>query len=228
MNIEICNKNYTIENKINNLLDILFYIKENKNQSLTFKSGCKSGVCGSCAVRVNGFEKLACKTTINEYDVIKPLKNHKIQKDLVVDISHQKEFLLDSKAYLKSNNNSNITQKEQNIIDTETNCLLCNSCMSACPVYEVNDKFIAPYALTRVYRYIADKKENQPKNKIDAIQKNAIWDCTLCGNCNMVCPSGIDIKGDIMKLRNISTQFGYNNPNIQNMSFDFGFNPNGF
>ena len=65
----------------------------------------------------------------------------------------------------------------------------------------------------------------------DAVQNNGIWDCTLCGNCNIVCPSHIDIKGDIEKLRNKSAQFGYNNPNI-NMGFDtslnFGFDPNGF
>ena len=228
MNINICNNDYEIENKIENLLDILFYIKENKNNSLAFRSGCKSGVCGSCAVVIDGVEKLACKTIIVKEDIsIKPLKNHTIIKDLVVDLDNQKKFLSKSKAYLEKRNEHNITHNEQSIIDIESNCILCNSCMSACPVYEVNKEFIAPFALARTYRYIEDKKENEIKSKIDAIQEDGVWSCTLCGNCNMVCPSGIDIKGDIEKLRNKSAQFGYNDPNMT-MSFDFGFNPNGF
>ena len=74
-----------------------------------------------------------------------------------------------------------------------------------------------------------EKKESEIEAKLAAVQNNGIWDCTLCGNCNMVCPSIINIKGSIEKLRNKSAQFGYNNPNM-NSGFDisFGFNPNGF
>ncbi len=136
---------------------------------------------------------------------------------------------------MNKKSNETITSKDEKNIDVESNCILCNSCFSSCPVYEVNLDFIGPFALTRNYRYINDKKELNIKDKIDAVQKNAIWDCTLCGNCNMVCPAHIDIKGDIMKLRNKSAQFGYADPNFQdnfNTSFDtnlnFGFNPNGF
>jgi fumarate reductase iron-sulfur subunit len=227
MDINICQTNYTLEAKIENLLDILFYIKKNKNTKLAFRNGCRSGVCGSCAVVVDGVEKLACKTTIKNSAKIEPLRNHKIIRDLVVDLNNQAKFLQNTKAYLKTFSNTTITQKDQNLIDTESNCILCSSCISSCPVYSVNSEFLSPLALTRVYRYTTDKKEKDIKTKIDSIQKDGIWDCTLCGNCNMVCPSKIDIKGDIMKLRNLSAQFGYNDPNMQNMSFDFGFNPNG-
>ncbi|MEA3315041.1 MAG: 2Fe-2S iron-sulfur cluster-binding protein, partial [Campylobacterota bacterium] len=75
MNINICEIDYTIEDKVSNLLDILFYIKENKNNSLAFRSGCRSGVCGSCGVKVNGVEKLACKTNIEDNDSVKALDN---------------------------------------------------------------------------------------------------------------------------------------------------------
>ena len=95
----------------------------------------------------------------------------------------------------------------------------------------INENFVGPFALARNYRYVEDAKENNIDKKIEAIQKDGIWDCTLCGNCNMVCPSKIDIKGDIEKLRNKSAQFGYNNPNINigfDSNLDFGFNPNGF
>jgi fumarate reductase iron-sulfur subunit len=233
MTITVCGNHYKLEDsntKSHLLLSALLKIKQNSNRSLAFRSGCKSGVCGSCAVRVNGVETLACKTTLKNGDIVEPLNNSIIIKDLVVDITNQDTFLKLSKSYLVSSSHSEITQKDEKKVDVESNCILCSSCFSACPVYTVNKDFVGPFALTRNYRYVNDTKENEIKTKIDAVQSNGIWDCTLCGNCNMVCPALIDIKGDIEKLRNISAQFGYNNPNM-NMGFDtqdFGFNPNGF
>jgi len=230
MNIKICEQEYTIEDKVSNLLDILFYIKENQNNSLGFRSGCRSGVCGSCSVKVNGVEKLACKTNIEDNSEITPLNNIKVLKDLIVDFESQNRFLSISNSYLNNRNENIITSDDENIINIESNCILCNSCFSSCPIYEVNKEFKGPFALVRAYRYIEDKKEGDISSKIDSVQKDGIWDCTLCGNCNMVCPSKIDIKNDIMKLRNKSVQLGYNDPNLVNNDFnlDFGFNPNQF
>ena len=90
-NSELATPNFASEYTINksNLLQALIEIKTKNDNSLTFRCGCKSGVCGSCAVRVNGVEKLACKTIINENDLIEPIKNSHIIKDLVVDVSHE-------------------------------------------------------------------------------------------------------------------------------------------
>lgn len=239
MKIDICGVTYELTTKQDeslNLLSTLFTIKHSQNRALAFRSGCKSGVCGSCAVRVNGVETLACKTKIKDGDIVEPLNNSKIIKDLVVDMQNQDKFLKESKAYLETKSETTITKDDEKIIDIETNCILCNSCLSSCPVYTVNENFLGPFALTRNYRYVNDTKESSVDTKIEAVQTNGVWDCTLCGNCNMVCPAKIDIKGDIEKLRNKSAQFGYNNPNLS-MGFDtgfdlgnqdFGFNPNGF
>jgi len=229
-NITICDKAYDIESKVDNLLTLLFSIKHNQSSSLAFRSGCKSGVCGSCAVLVNGVEKLACKTTIKPNDKIEPLKNARVIKDLIVDLSNQTIFLDKSKAYLEKKSDFEISIEDEKKIDISSNCILCNSCFSSCPVYEVNKDFIGPFALARVHRYIDDRKESDIKSKIDSIQTDGIWDCTLCGNCSMVCPAHIDIKNNIMKLRNKSAQLGYNDPNIATFdtNLDFGFNPNGF
>ncbi|MEA3290311.1 MAG: 2Fe-2S iron-sulfur cluster-binding protein [Campylobacterota bacterium] len=236
MKLKICDKQYDIETKVDNLLTALTLVKQQQNSSLAFRSGCRSGVCGSCAVTVNGIEKLACKSSINSGDHIQPLKNSKVIKDLIVDLSNQEQFLSQTKTYLSDKNKEEITIADEKKIDVESNCILCQSCFSACPVYEVNKDFIAPFAQIRAFRYINDKKESEQKTKIDALQTNAIWSCTLCGNCNMVCPSHIDLKGGIMQLRNKSVQFGYTDPNMT--SFDggldfqnttsFGFDPNGF
>lgn len=206
------------------LLTVLLSIKKDMDQTLAFRCGCRSGVCGSCSVRVNGIERLACKTKIEDGDLIEPLKNSKLIKDLIIDLEYEKEKLEKSKAYLDTNSNSEVSIEDEKAIDVQSNCILCQSCYSSCPVFEVNENFLGPYALTRVLRYVNDKREAQIKDKIDAVQKDGIWDCTLCGNCTMVCPQHIDPKMDIMNLRNKSAQFGYNDPNMA--SFDMGFSPN--
>jgi len=237
--IIICEKEYSIDEKITNILDVLVHIKTTSNNSLAFKYGCKSGVCGSCAVRVDGVEQLACCSSISsENTIIEPLKNLEVIRDLVVDDTNIKNKLLQSKANLEMKSSSEVSQNDVDKIDLQSNCILCNSCYSSCPVYEVNKDFIGPFALTRAYRYLEDNKESSTKSKLDAIQTNGVWDCTLCGACSLVCPASIDIKNDIMKLQNLSVQNGYKNPTFSNSSddmfggfdsgADFGFNPNGF
>jgi fumarate reductase iron-sulfur subunit len=231
--ITVCNKQYPLEKK-ENLLKTLHHIKTTQNNCLSYRSGCRSGVCGSCAVRVNGVEKLACKTTIKDGDVVEPLNNTPIIKDLVVNLSNQSQSLNSACANLDVKSDTIITTQDEKSIDLQSNCILCNSCYSSCPIFEVNKDFLGPFALTRAYRYVNDKKEINIQSKIDAVQQNGIWDCTLCGNCNMVCPEHIDIKNDIMMLRNKSAQLGYNDPNTGSFdtgfdsSLDFGFNPNSF
>ncbi len=216
------------ENEI--LLNQLIEIKKDIDSSLGFRCGCKSGVCGSCAVKVNGVERLACKTKIKDGDLIEPIKNTKVIKDLIVDLSYESDRLKSSKAFLEEYQLNEITKKDEKLIDIQSNCILCQSCYSSCPIYDVNENFIGPYALTRTLRYVNDKKENNIKDKLDTIQQNGIWDCTLCGNCTMVCPQHIDPKMDIINLRNISAQHGYSDPNMMNFNnnMDIGFNPNGF
>lgn len=242
LNIKRFNKEKNPQNDISkfevsneNLLKALFEIKTKNDNSLTFRCGCKSGVCGSCAVRVNGVEKLACKTTIKDNDLIEAIRNSTIIKDLVVNVSHETLLIEKTKSYIDEPQKYNITQKDIKSIDLQSNCILCNSCYSSCSVYEVNKEFLGPFALTRALRYVNDKKMAHRANIIDSIQLNGIWDCTLCSACTMVCPQNIDPKADIMQLQNISVQNGYTNPNIQTMDFgmdfndDFGgFNPNGF
>ena len=236
-NSELATPNFASEYTINksNLLQSLIEIKTKNDNSLAFRCGCKSGVCGSCAVRVNGVEKLACKTIINENDLIEPIKNSHIIKDLVVDVSHETFLIAKMGLSIDTDNDINkVAQEDVKKIDLQSNCILCNSCYSSCPVYEVNKEFLGPFALTRAIRYVNDKKLVNKATILDSIQTNGIWDCTLCSACTLVCPQNIDPKADIMQLQNISVQNGYLNPYTQNLDFnsfevDFGgFNPNGF
>lgn len=234
-NQELIEKNSIDEFEVSNsnLLKALIEIKQYNDSTLTFRCGCKSGVCGSCAIKVNGIERLACRTKINQNDLIESLSNINIIKDLVIDVSHE-TFLLDKvKSYIDINSNKDINQEDIEKIDLQSNCILCNSCYSSCPIYSVNRDFIGPFALTRALRYVDDKKLEDKKEILNNIQTDGIWDCTLCGACSLVCPQSIDPKADILRLQNLSVQEGFSNPNLNNfnMNFDYefdGFNPNGF
>ena len=208
------------------LLAALYEIKEHKDATLTFSAGCRASVCGTCAVRVNGKEELACVYKIKDGDIVEPLQYHPVLRDLKVDKNKAKETLVKSSAWLHSFKEATLTPKDEKFTEIQTDCILCDSCYSACPVYAVNPEFLGPFALTRAYRYSVDKRENDVKNIIDAVQENGVWDCTLCGECTLACPKGIDPKMDITMLRGESLNHGYTDPSFVNQSFgtpDFGF-----
>ncbi|WP_457595528.1 succinate dehydrogenase/fumarate reductase iron-sulfur subunit [Hydrogenimonas sp.] len=197
------------------LLEALTAIKSAKDPTLTFRSGCRSSVCGSCAVRVNGKEVLACAYKPKEGDLVEPLRFAPVLKDLVVDQRGAFATLGRAKAWLERlDEEAVVGPAEEKRTERQSDCILCHSCYSACPVYENDPLFLGPFALTRDWRYVADPREADPKGKIDAIQHKGVWDCTLCGECTAVCPQGIDPKSDILMLRTRSTQMGYSDPNM--------------
>lgn len=204
------------------LLKALYYLKNNIDNTLTFSSNCRSSVCGTCAMRVNDKEVLACSYQLQEGDLVEPLKYHQVQRDLKVNKQKVRETLKASMAWIKEPQPATITQEHVAQSEKQTDCILCDSCYSACPVLAVNPDFMGPFALTRVYRYTTDAREANLANSIANIQTNGIWDCTLCGECTAVCPQGIDPKMDINMLRATASQLGYSDPNFQAMDFGFG------
>jgi len=219
-------QNYTIEDKEMTLLFALTDIKSTQDATLTFTAGCRSSVCGTCAVRVNGKEELACAYKVQDGDIVEPLNYHPILRDLKVDKNKAKETLVKSSAWLHDFQEATLTHKDEKFTETQTDCILCNSCYSACPVYAVMPDFLGPFALTRAYRYSVDKHEKNVKGIIDNVQTNGIWDCTLCGECTLACPKGIDPKMDITMLRGKSLQHGHKDPTFTTQSFgepNFGF-----
>ncbi len=218
------------------LLSALYEIKSKHDPTLTFGAGCRSGVCGSCAMLVNGKEQLACSYTYQDNDLIEPLRYHPVLRDLKVDKTKAHETI--KKAVVHPHASTKIpTPTDESKTKIQTDCILCDSCYSACPVLAVNPDFLGPFALTRAWRYVAESTQKQQGHSqgdtptIEAIQHNGIWDCTLCGECTVACPQGIDPKTDIMMLRGESGKAGYSDPNfaVQNFGtpdFGGGFDPN--
>ena len=241
--------------RVTTLLEALYEIKAKLDGTLTFDAGCRSGVCGACTVRINGRETLACSYKPQDGDHIEPLNYHSVQRDLKVDKEKAQETL---KRILPSSSIFHLpssiplpplTAEEEARFRLQTDCILCDSCYSACPVLAVNPDFLGPFALTRAWRYATDPRyvmeESQSDSNqnsslftphsslLDTVQQNGIWDCTLCGECTAVCPQHIDPKSDIMQLRGESLKAGYTDPNLSNPGFGtpdfgggFGFDPN--
>lgn len=216
---------YNVELENATLLTILNHIKTKMDPTLTYSHGCRSGVCGSCAVRVNEREVLMCEYKPSDGDLIEPIRNARVIRDLVVDSSIVDSCNRAALAWSESSSEKNVGRDEMERIETQSDCILCTSCYSACPVYAANPNFIGPFALTRVWRYVNDPREEDASNKIAAIQTNGIWDCTLCGACVPVCPQGIAPKQDISMLRTKSMMMGYSDPT---MNFGRGFDLGGW
>jgi len=217
---EIVDYSTSVENAT--LLQTLYEIKNNIDNTLTFSSNCRSGVCGTCAMRVNGREELACSYKVQDGDLIEPLQYHEVQRDLKVNKTKVRETLKQSTAWMQASQEAEVTPESVLLTTTQTDCILCDSCYSACPVLAVNPDFIGPFSLTRVYRYTSDARESDIATTIANVQSNGIWDCTLCGECTAVCPQGIDPKMDINMLRSTASKLGYMDPNFQAMDFGFG------
>jgi len=216
---------FKVAQKDETLLQVLTEIKTTQDASLSFASGCRSSVCGSCAMRVNGKEVLACAYKPESGDTIEPLKNVPLIRDLVVDMEKALSFNKVAKAWaLSPEALPSVSPEQAEVNELQSDCILCGSCYSACPVYAVNPEFIGPFALTRNWRYVSDAREADVAGKIDAVQTNGIWDCTLCGECVPVCPQGIAPKSDIDMLRNKSNVLGYMDPKYANFGggLDFG------
>jgi succinate dehydrogenase/fumarate reductase iron-sulfur protein len=110
MKLIINDTEYDIDAKITNLLEAFTYIKEVQNKSFGFNYGCRSGICGNCSVRVNGVETLACIKTIEDNDIIQPLSNLPVLKDLVVDTKNIREKLQLAKSFLISKSDEIISE----------------------------------------------------------------------------------------------------------------------
>jgi len=186
------------------MLESFEYISQKLDPSFVFSSGCRSSVCGSCGVRVDGKEVLACQYRVQNGDEVAPLNYFEVLKDLVVG-------------------NKKIASTFSNLplASDDSTCILCNLCYSTCPVFEVNERFTNPIILSRLWSRFPNLDENEKNESIKNIQIDGIWDCTLCGLCTEVCPQDIDSKSDIMKLQSVSAQRGLVNPNMFNMSFGF-------
>lgn len=195
------------------LLAALKSIKEEQDPSLTFRHGCNAGICGSCAVRVDGRPALACTCRPADGATVEPLDKVPVLRDLAVDETVFKTKGKKLENALHGEGKETLPPEGLAAIAKQSECIECASCYSVCPSIVTHPDFAGPFLLTKAWRYVADPREEEGPAKIEAMQKDGVWDCILCGDCIPVCPQGIAPKNDISFLQARSMAQGFANPN---------------
>lgn len=210
------------------VLDVLNYIKWTQDGTLTFRMSCRSAICGSCAVRVNGRSMLACNTQVsdvinsdNNTVTIEPLKNLTVIKDLVVDMEPFWKQIEKVSPWLKPQSEA-INPLKENYqssddfykINDSANCIMCGSCYSDCTVLEVDRDFYGPTSLAKAQRFAEDSRDNSTNERAAELSKeHGIWDCAHCFECVEACPKGVKPLEQIVKLRSLAMKEGVTNNN---------------
>lgn len=206
---------YSVEADPNErLLDALIKIKRFHDGSLGFRKSCAHGVCGSDAMRINGRDGLACKTLIREVAgvdgdtiTVEPLRYLPVLRDLIVDQNEFfgkyrsiKPFLINEEEVGQGERIQ--TQEERMVFDDTTNCILCASCYSACPVLEERPTFIGPAAIAQAYRFIADSRDRGTKDRLLLLDTpDGVWSCNNHFKCTQACPRSILITKRINQTK---------------------------
>jgi succinate dehydrogenase / fumarate reductase iron-sulfur subunit len=190
------------------VLEGLFYILENIDNTLAFRSSCRAAVCGSCAVHINGQYRLACRTQIAQFGqcpvVIRPLAHLPIVKDLVTDMKPFFDNYRKIKPYLIVPAEKNVPQSpvQRKKIDGWIDCILCGSCYGSCPVSGTSSDYLGPHALMKALRFIDDSRDEGRKERLAIVGTNyGVFRCHTVFNCQQVCPKDLDPAKAIAKLK---------------------------
>ena len=194
------------------VLDILNQIKAELDPSLTFRKSCREGVCGSCAMNIDGVNTLACQKNIEECsDVINiyPLPHMKVIKDLVVDLKKAFEQFKSIKPWLSKKTPNNKKENYQSIEDRDKldgmwECVMCFSCSTSCPSYWWNeDKYLGPAVLLQANRWIQDSRDEEKKERLNELDDSfKLFRCHSIMNCTNSCPKGLNPAKAIAEIKN--------------------------
>ena len=190
------------------VLDALIYIKDNLDGTLGFRRSCREGICGSCAMNINGKNTLACLTPIENKMSIYPLPHMPIVKDLIPDMTNFYKQYSEIKPWLhssKKNNNIEHIQSidDRNKLDGMYECILCACCSTSCPSYWWNsDEYLGPAVLMQAYRWIEDSRDEDTENRLEFVDDAMkLYRCKTIMNCSNTCPKGLNPGQAIAKLK---------------------------
>lgn len=207
------------------VLDGLLKIREEIDGTLALRCSCRSAICGSCAMLVNGHGSLACNTKMvdaleesgNGTVVVEPAGNLTVIKDLVVDFQPFWDKVRNVEPWLQPEGpepeHEYLAPNEDMLhLAGVMSCIMCGACVSDCTVLEVDPNFLGPAALAKAYRFVGDPRDDADSGRLSALTEDGgIWDCTRCMQCVEVCPKGVDPMGRIMALRDHAMESGLTN-----------------
>lgn len=196
------------------VLDVLLKLKDEVDPTLTFRRSCREGICGSCAMNIDGVNTLACTKELDEIkgDVkIYPLPHLHVIKDLVPDMSHFYAQYAALEPWLKAQtatppDRERLQSKEEReALDGLYECILCACCSASCPSYWWNsDRYLGPAALLQLYRWIADSRDEATEERLDlANDAYRLFRCHTIMNCTATCPKGLNPGKAIAKVKRL-------------------------
>jgi succinate dehydrogenase / fumarate reductase, iron-sulfur subunit len=199
------------------VLDALIKIKNEIDGTLTFRRSCREGICGSCAMNIDGTNTLACLKPIEDCRGavrINPLPHMAVIKDLVPDLSQAYAQYRSVEPWLQSDTppppDAERLQsvEERSKLDGMWECILCFCCTTSCPSYWWNgDRYLGPAVLLAAYRWIADSRDEHKGERLDALQDPfKLYRCHTIMNCAETCPKGLNPAQAIGEIKKLMVQ----------------------
>jgi len=193
------------------VLDALIKIKNEVDSTLTFRRSCREGVCGSCAMNIDGTNTLACTKYIDEVkgDVkVHPLPHMPVVKDLVPDLTTAYAQLASVEPWLKNDTPAPERERlqspeERAKLDGLWECILCFSCTTSCPSYWWNgERYLGPAVLLQAYRWIVDSRDEATGDRLDQLEDPfRLYRCHTIMNCTKTCPKGLNPAKAIAEIK---------------------------
>ena len=195
------------------VLDALHKIKWDLDGTLTFRRSCAHGICGSDAMRINGKNRLACKTLIKDINPEKPItveaiKGLTVLKDLVVDMEPFFQAYRDVMPFLITKDTNEPTRErlqsaeDRERFDDTTKCILCAACTTSCPVFWNDGQYFGPAAIVNAHRFIFDSRDEAGEQRLEILNdKDGVWRCRTTFNCTDACPRGIEVTKAIAEVK---------------------------
>ncbi len=196
------------------LLDAILYVKQHVDATLAVRKSCAHGICGSDAMRVNGTERLACKTIVKDIAgdgdvvVLQPLRSMPVQRDLMVDQNAFFEKYRSVKPFLipaaPQRPKEQLQMPQQRMrYDDPTKCILCGACYSSCPVVAgKNPQFIGPAAVLQAARFVFDSRDIGIRGRVAELDMpNGVWACENHFDCTKACPRTIKVTKSINEIK---------------------------
>ncbi|MEZ5848729.1 MAG: succinate dehydrogenase iron-sulfur subunit [Geminicoccaceae bacterium] len=199
------------------VLDALIKIKGETDSSLTFRRSCREGICGSCAMNIDGHNQLACTCAIDDVEsgdvTIYPLPHMEVIKDLVVDFTHFWAQYESIQPWLRTESADPAKERRQSVEDREKldglyECILCACCSTSCPSYWWNgDRYLGPAALLQSYRWLADSRDEASGERLDELEDPfKLYRCHTIMNCTNTCPKGLNPAKAIAEIKKLQVE----------------------
>ncbi|PJH75179.1 MAG: succinate dehydrogenase iron-sulfur subunit [Anaerolineae bacterium CG_4_9_14_0_8_um_filter_58_9] len=204
-------KTYKLEaDPTDRVLDLLEKVKGYQDGTLSFRRSCAHGICGSDAMRINGFNRLACKTLVRDTGAkitVEPILGLSVIKDLIVDMepffenyrSVKPWFINDEPEPAQERYQS---QEDRERFDNTTKCILCACCTTSCPSFWANDQYVGPAAIVTAHRFIFDSRDKAAAERLKILNDVfGVYRCHTVFNCTLACPREIQITKAIGEVK---------------------------